>query len=114
MNFRVGLLGRLTRAAPRGVITERPAREVSESARNLSKLADLLPEGANLREVHLPETTGVVQVRVDMDAGGPAAALQTLNLAAELVANYAGGIESLGPLHHGTVTQLATKTEPAQ
>jgi hypothetical protein len=95
-------------------ITERPAREVSESARNLSKLADLLPEGANLRELHLPETTGVVEVRVDMDAAGPADALHTLSLAAELVAAYAGGIESLGPLHHATVTQLAIKNEPAQ
>jgi hypothetical protein len=95
-------------------ITERPAREVSESARNLSKLADLLPEGANLRELLLPETTGVVQVRIDMDAAGPADALHTLNLAAELVAVYAGGVESLGPLHHATVSQLAIKTEPAQ
>jgi hypothetical protein len=39
----------------------------------------------------------VVQVRVDMDAAGPADALQTLNLAAELVAAYAGGARIARP-----------------
>jgi hypothetical protein len=89
-------------------IVERPPREVAESARNLGHLAEMLPVGTHLRELRLPETVGVVEIVVDLDASGPAEALHRLNLAAELVAVYAGGVESLGDLHHATVRRHTT------
>jgi hypothetical protein len=87
-------------------VVERPARPVGESARNLAYLAKLLPPNAQLRELHLPETTGLAEVRVDMDANGPADALHMLNVAVELVAAAAAGdLDSLGALRHASVVQ---------
>jgi hypothetical protein len=80
-------------------------RVVAESARDLSKLAELLPRGAQLREAHLPDKTGLAELRVDLDAAGPADALHKLNMAVELVITYVGGLEALGPLHHASVVQ---------
>jgi hypothetical protein len=94
-------------------ILERPPREVAESARNLGRLAEMLPAGTHLRELVLPETVGVVEIVVDLDASGPAEALHRLNLAAELVAVYAGGAESLGDLHHATVQRHTTDPSAA-
>jgi hypothetical protein len=87
-------------------VVERPARPVAESARNLATLATLLPPNAQLRELHLPQTTGLAEVRVDLDANRPADALHMLNLALELVAAAAAGdLDSLGLLHHASVVE---------
>jgi hypothetical protein len=87
-------------------VIKRPARRVAESAHNLANLATLLPPGAQLRELQLPESTGLAELRVDMDANGPADALHKLNQAVELVAAAAAGdLDSLGPLRHASVVE---------
>jgi hypothetical protein len=87
-------------------VIDSPERAVGDSARDLGKLAELLPKGARLREAHLPDKTGMAELRVDLDAAGPADAVHMLNRAMELVVFYVGGLESLGPLHEASVVQL--------
>jgi hypothetical protein len=87
-------------------VIERSARPIAESARNLTNLATHLPPNAQLRELQLPETTGLAEVRVDLDANGAGEALHMLNLALELVAAAAAGdLDSLGPLRHASVVE---------
>jgi hypothetical protein len=87
-------------------VIQRPARAVAESADTLAELAKLLPKDAQLRELQLPDTTGLAELHVDLDANSAADALSKLNLAVELVAAVAvGDLNSLGPLRRACVIQ---------
>jgi hypothetical protein len=90
----------------------RPPRTVAESADTLAHLAALLPKGAQLRTLHLPETAGTVEIGMVLDANNPAEALNTLTLALELLGANFGGLDRIGVTQHATVDIVEHSDRP--
>ena len=89
-------------------IVHRPVTNIAVTAHNLDQLAKMLPADARLPRYILPESTGLAEMAIDLDAVGPADALQKMALAVELLIAAVGGLDAIGPLHHATVVQRTT------
>jgi hypothetical protein len=79
--------------------------------KRIDKLMSLLPEGAHLRALRLPDDGGPVEVEVYLRAISPADALHKLSLAEESTAMTFSGRDVVGVLQHAHISHVPDTQE---